>query len=360
MWPNQLPEVSTHERESAIAEANVVTKVISSNLSNNAASMLKDLASELDGKGQIKLAFGDMNGTVVPGQLAYRASFCSMGKVEKMLSRLGMQAAIDKRSDVFGYIRDIIKTSNVADGDRLIANIRKAMNTTGKLRGKDVAAAINLFLKDAKSLEGTPVATAPNQTINLINKPPLQIQGDHAIVRFATLGKAVRANKSLSTLVPKLHTEMDKILKDRGSASDPRGAGELFSVQHDHLACKDVTVMADLAINGAGYQNTFIQIDDLKAMYKQALNGKSGDIVLEPFPDDLTKRGENGKQIYQYSDKNLHAMLDAVNEAIKNAKNKNALLRVAIATDNQALLNRISELRDAPTRYISQPGRFQT
>ncbi len=340
-------------------------KIIVSNTADP-RKMLTQLAGELRGKGQIKKDYSAREPQTKDAAASIRVSFGSIGAKDKLLSFLGIRSAKRsiqaERDAAFTEIEQLVKRSQIDGGEQLLANIRTRMQTTGKLRGEDVAQSIVQFLAPDEGklvIEGGLVAPSATRPINLMNVSAMRVQCDHAIVRFATLANAIRSDRALDALTQRVDKEMSKILGERGSAQDPRGAGETFQVRHDHLASKNMTVMADLAVEGEGYQNKFITSDDLKDRYKQALAGKSGTVVLEPLPDDATQKDTSSRPVYTYEDEHLRAMLSAVSEAIKEAKDSKSDLRVTIATADKALFDRIQRLNDQPA-VAKKPGLFQT
>ena len=330
-----------------------MVRINTSKNQNPDPSILKELADELRGKGQIKTIYEDSS----------TIKFGKFGLLDRLMSRIGGRNS-SASNGFFAYtdIQTVIRSSGVENSDQLLANIRTRMDATHKLRGKDIAQSIDKFLATTDGehvIAGGLVAPSATRPINLMQISPMRMMADHAIVRFATLGKAVRADPALASLAPRLGAQMDKIIKERSGAADPRGAGEIFDIYSARLPSNNVTVMADLAVEGGGFEHKFIEADDLKAMYKDALKDKSGTVVLEPFPDNVTQANSSSGLVYEFGDDHLRAMLAAVSEAIGDAKAQKNNLQVTIATDNALLFKRIKQLNTTPSGQ-KKPGPFQT
>lgn len=104
--------------------------------------MLKELASALKDKGQIEKNFSSWGDGFV------KVAFQSVGKGAKLLSRFNRQHLKIRREVAFNEISELIRTSKVPNGERLLTNIRTVMEQKGRLKGKDVSQEIAHFINE--------------------------------------------------------------------------------------------------------------------------------------------------------------------------------------------------------------------
>ena len=331
-----------------------MTKIISSNASNPNA-MLHELASALKDKGQIERAISGSDDGLA------KSSFNSVGKFDKLISRFIPGFLKIRRESALNEIRKLVEVSKVPNGEQLLANIRAVMEQKGKLKGKDVAREINHFLsKDpAKIIQGGPVVPTATSAISYMQVSPLRVVADQKIIRSSTLAAALEAKSEHHQVAQAVDGQMNEILKKRNAAQDPRGAGEHFNVSDPFSPTGKISVMADIWLEGAGYQSQFITDNDLKEMYRQMFTGLSGTVVVEPFADEATRRDTASPTLYQHGEKHLRVLQEAMKEAVEAAKKENKELKFVIATEDATAY---SMVKDVALQAASpkKPGMFQT
>ncbi len=176
--------------------------------------MLSELARQLDGKGQIAADYVTRSLAKNGEPASISVTFGNLDATSKLLSRFGIGAAKARREVAYTHLCDLVRRSGVSNGEQLLANIRKVVEHTGKLKGKDVAAEIRHFLGDdpAKVLKGADVAPQATGTIRLMAVSPLRIIADHTIVRSSTMADAVGNNRDQRDIADTLRDKMQEIV----------------------------------------------------------------------------------------------------------------------------------------------------
>jgi hypothetical protein len=308
-------------------------------------SELKEIADNLKNKGEIK-CWTRIRSKDAPG-----AGFAKLSLSERFfnLFNANKESAKAIREEAFTAVSAIINKSNtIENSEQLLLNIRSKMDQTGKLRGKDVAAEIDHFLKKTGKdvLQGANVAAPNKASVNLMHVSPLRVKADFAILRSTTLAQAALNNKDLADMGAQISKKTAEI-KTKRKYEQPEGtAGETFVISNASLATPKTCVMADLQGPEVGNYLKFITEADIKTLYDQVLKGLTGTVVLEPFPDQIKGNSLQKQVNFTHSDPHLQKMLLAVREAVQNAKNSGKVLHVTIATDNADLAGRIKSLDD--------------
>ena len=188
------------------------------------------------------------------------------------------------------------------------------------------------------------VAAFTDTPVSLALAHPMDVRADSAILRSGTLFAAASADRKFTDLGRLVEKKMAPIQQDRAAMINPHGAGELFKFTSQKLVTKAVTCMADLAIPDTGYGHSFISDQDLEALYRSALQDKSGTVVIEPFPANLSGYAETGQLNRTSNDRQLRVLLNTVRAVTREAQDNNKSLCVTIATEDRELHARISAL----------------
>lgn len=189
------------------------------------------------------------------------------------------------------------------------------------------------------------LAAFTDTPVSLALAHPMDVRADSAILRSGTLLATASAEPEKFTALGALvEKKMAPIQQNRAGMNDPRGAGELFNLTNQKLVTKAVTCMADLVIPDTGYGHSFISDEDLATMYRAALEGKSGTVVIEPFPASLSGYAASGTLNRSSSDRHLRVLIDTVRTVTREAERNNKSLCVTIATEDRELYARIKAL----------------
>jgi hypothetical protein len=173
----------------------------------------------------------------------------------------------------------------------------------------------------------------------LMLKDPMALKADHAIIRSSTVRTAIQKNPE-SKIAPALfNSEMTMLELKRNNDSVQGGLSEQFHIRDPKLATPSVTVLPDLQAVGIDSELPSIDANPLLRMYMAALDKKIGTVVLEPFPDQLV-RDENGTSLI-YSDMGLDMMMQAIEDAEREATQQGKTLKVQIASEDADLLARL-------------------
>ena len=266
---------------------------------------------------------------------------------ERFLAALGIpstqQASAQKEvKDALTHFASWNKSDRHASFDKLLhpAVIHiKAEQVQKSLMDPFGASAGNVGKVSSKVL-----AAFTDTPVSLALAHPMDVRADSAILRSGTLLAAASADPKFTALGTLVEKKMAPIQQGRAAMIDPHGAGELFKFTNQKLVTKAVTCMADLAIPDTGYGHSFISDQDLAAMYRSALQGKSGTVVIEPFPASLSGYAASGQLKRTSNDRQLLVLLNTVRAVTREAEANNESLCVTIATEDRELHARISAL----------------
>lgn len=225
-----------------------------------------------------------------------------------------------------------------------ILNIRTEANRQKSFTGSVVAEEMKHLLTSKNTvdpLKGGPVAASrkAESGINLMSVSPMRVEADNAVLRSSTLLTALQANPELANVADKVQSVISLVDMKRKSIGTQGGPHEQLTMTDLLLTTPSVMVLPDLKPNVGSEGELAIQPDQLKLKYEKALKGKTGTLVMEPFPDQF-KRDKNGTWA-TFSDKGLKMMMHSIIDAVAEAAEEGKKLHVTIASTDENLIARL-------------------
>lgn len=215
---------------------------------------------------------------------------------------------------------------------QLAQNIRDKINLRGEITGAALAQDF-ARVEEGKTLApvkgGAIAADNKGKRVDFIRASPQEIRCEHAILRDQTVSKQVVAlyDRFLKPDAPKF-TEQSTGVTTTVAAT--------FKVEK---AATYWTCIKDTELPDTGHGTGKLTDKQLKDLFRSALEGKSGSVVMEPFPDEF--RQLHGEITRNYSEEGLQAQLEAAREAIRKADGD---LVITFASEDEAILKKLREM----------------
>lgn len=306
----------------------------------------KALASALQGVGELRVSEGkNTEGTEVVflRERTFIESVKDFFGINAKSRRVHAEAALRLIEDFL--TKHTPSDSSPTQRDQTILNIRTETHRQKSFTGSVVAEEMQQLLNNKKITvdplkNGPVVASCQAKTgINLMSVSPMRVMADHAVLRSTTLVTALQANPECVDMVDEVQSIISKADFHREKIVTQGGLNQLARITDIRLTTPSVLVVPDLTPKADSDDQPAIGQEQLKLLYKNALIGKSGTLVMEPFPDQIT-RDKSGTRP-TFSDIGLKIMMKSIGVAVSQAKANNKRLDVTIATTDEALIKRL-------------------
>lgn len=235
---------------------------------------------------------------------------------------------------------------NVAGAHRQLAqNIRDRVNQKADITGAELARELVSIASGHSPVPvrgGAIAADDKGKRIDFISAPPEKIRCDLAVLSAATALAELSARKDKHHEWLNLHARLgdqQALEVDDPDSQGRSGVADSFPVG---LAAEDWTCLRDVELPPVGGGEAQLRPVDVKALVLKALQGKSGSVVIEPFPDMLTER--HGTQSRSHSDEGLQAQLETARDAVNAAAGN---LVISFACKDGAVLQKLQAIHHA-------------
>ncbi len=235
---------------------------------------------------------------------------------------------------------------NVAGAHRQLAqNIRDRVSQKADITGAELARELVSIASGHSPVPvrgGAIAADDKGKRVDFISAPPEKIRCDHAVLSAATALAELSARKDKHHEWLNLHARLDEQQALEVDDPDSHGRSGVTDSFPVGLAAEDWTCLRDVELPPVGGGEAQLRPVDVKALVLKALQGKSGSVVIEPFPDILTER--HGTQSRGHSDEGLQAQLEAARDAVKAASGD---LVISFACKDGAVLQKLQAIHHA-------------
>ena len=297
---------------------------------------VNNLALYLNGMGELRVS----EGTNTEGETVTFLRERTLGETIKDFFGINAVSRQRHATAAMELIKNILESHPLAGKDsdensQFLRNIRKVVLEQHNFTGSAVAAQVQNYInaKKVDPLEGGLVAAPRSKSINLMKVDPMLVVADHAVLRSTTVDRALEKKTDL----------VETWIRVR-NAINPVGIGSYFSKNElkkqflfiePRLATPFIRVVVDPTPSTK--KKIPIQPDQLKKIYAEALNGKSGTLVLEPFPDKIAASGRA-----TFSIEGMEILMEAISDAVAEAKSNGNELKVTIACEDDDLMEKLN------------------
>lgn len=303
------------------------------------------LASALEGAGELRVSKGTNTvgkEVVYLRERTFVESLKDFFGIDTESRQKNTDAALDLIHDFL--VKYSPPGANSTQRHQTILNIRTEASRQKCFTGGVIAEEVKNFLASKNNvdpLKGGLVAASRNAKtgINLMSVSPTRVVADNALLRSTTVVTALLANPELRADVSRVQSGITLADVNRKSGRAQGDLKEQFNYSDQLLPTPSMVVMPDLKPNADSEGSPAIEPEQLKRMYAKALKGKSGTLVIEPFPDQFT-RDKVGKMA-TFSKQGLQMMMEAIKDAVSDAAKNGKRLHVSIASENEDLIARL-------------------
>lgn len=302
------------------------------------------LASSLKGMGELRVS----EGTNAAGDKVTFLRERTLGETIRDFFGINAASRQQHAANALASIEKILTSNRPTGRDKTdhlqaIQNIRTVVFQRNHFTGNAIAAQVDKYVeaKKVEPLEDGMVAASvkAKSGINLMSVSPMRVVADNAVLRSTTVMTTLLANPELGAVIDRVQGALSLTDTNRNRVRAQGGLKEQFSLPGAGLLASSIVVMPDLKPTTDTGGEPAIEPDQLKLMYAQTLKGKSGTLVMEPFPDQFT-RDQMGTWS-SYSDKGLKMMMEAIIDAVTEAANNKKKLHVTIACEDNVLIARL-------------------
>lgn len=303
----------------------------------------KALAMSLEGMGELRVS----EDTNTAGDKVTFLRERTLGETIKDFFGINAASRRQHATAAMGLIKGFLEShpafgKNSTDYAQALANIRAVVLQRHQFTGSAVAAQVQNYIdaKIVKPLEGGLVAASRSKRINLMLVDPMRVVADDAILRSTTVQRALQKKPYLVAEMNRLQGAMNLVSMNRGNGMSQGDLKEQFVLNDQRWATPYINVIPDLQIDASEKNNFSIKPDQLKQIYAKELLGKSGTLVLEPFPDSIEHDGSAAR--LTYSDPGIKIMMEAIIDAVTAAAMLGNKLSVTVACEDGNLFTRLN------------------
>ena len=303
----------------------------------------KALADSLKGMGELRVS----ERTNTAGNKVTFLRERTLGETIKDFFGINAASRQQHATAAIELINGILKShpasgKNSTDNAQGLANIRVVVLQRHQFTGNAVAAQVQNYIdaKIVKPLEGGLVAASRSKRINLMQVDPMRVVADNAMLRSTTVERALQKKPDSVEQLVRLRSGMNLVSMNRGNSKSQGDLKEQFVLNDPLWATPYINVIPDLQIDASEKNDFSIKPDQLKMIYAKELQGKSGTLVLEPFPDSIEHDGSAAR--LTYSDAGIKMMMEAIIDAVTAATKLGKQLSVTVACEDSNLFTRLN------------------